>query len=62
MDFSLVELTHQNYSAVREINRNDIPEAFVDTVDTIMEITDYGVSHGCLGHTFAVKYAADMWG
>ena len=55
MDFSLVELTHQNCSAVREINRNDIPEAFVDTVDTIMEITDYGVSHGCLGQTFAVE-------
>ncbi|MBP5166941.1 MAG: GNAT family N-acetyltransferase [Oscillospiraceae bacterium] len=54
-DFELEELTHENYPEVRKIDREDIPEEYVDTVDTIMEITDYGVEHGCLGHTFAVK-------
>ena len=55
MDFQFEELTHENFGAVRLIDRSDVPEEFVDTVDTIMEITDYGVEHGCLGHTFAVK-------
>ena len=55
MDFELEELTHENYEQVRKIDREDVPENFVNTVDTIMELTDYGVEHGCAGHTFAVK-------
>ena len=55
MEIELEELTHQNVEAVRRIDRSDISEDFVDTVDTIMEITDYGVEHHCIGHTFAVK-------
>lgn len=56
MEIKLYELTHENLKAVSKIDRSDISEAFVDTVSTIMEITDYGVSHHCIGHTFAVKY------
>lgn len=48
------ELTHENYGKACEIDRSDIPEAFVDDVSTLMELTDYGVEHGCLGHTFLV--------
>lgn len=55
MEIELEELTYQNVEAVRRIDRSDISEDFVDTVDTIMEITDYGVEHHCIGHTFAVK-------
>jgi ribosomal protein S18 acetylase RimI-like enzyme len=55
MDFELEELTHDNYEMVRRIDRDDMPENFVNTVDTIMALTDYGVEHGCVGHTFAVK-------
>lgn len=62
MDYTLVELTHDNYDLVKNIDREDIPENYVDTVDTIMEITDYGVAHGCLGHTFAVKLHGDYVG
>lgn len=62
MSFVLTELTHDNFPAVRKINRDDIPEAFVDTVDTIMEITDYGRDHGCLGHTFAVEMSGKYIG
>ena len=62
MSFALIELTHDNLPAVRTINRDDIPEAFVDTVDTIMEITDYGRDHGCLGYTFAVEMSGKYIG
>lgn len=48
-------LTQSNISQVREIRRDDISEAFVDTVDTIMELTQYGLEHHCKGHTYAIK-------
>lgn len=49
---TLVQLTHDNYSDARAINRDDIPEAWVDTADTLMEVTDYGAEHNLIGHTF----------
>lgn len=49
---TLVQLTHDNYSDARAINRDDIPEAWVDTADTLMEVTDYGAEHHLIGHTF----------
>lgn len=49
------ELTHSNVDLVKNIDRDDISEEFLDTVDTIMDITDYGVRHQCIGHTLAVK-------
>ena len=55
MEFEFEELTHENYPLVRKIDREDVPENFVNTVDTIMVLTDYGVAHKLPGHTFAVK-------
>lgn len=55
MEIELEELTHKNVEAVSKIDRSDISEDFVDTVNTIMEITDYGIAHHCIGHTFAIK-------
>lgn len=49
-------LTQQNMDAVRGIHREDISEAWVDYADTIMELTQYGQDHHCIGHTYAVKY------
>jgi len=49
------ELTHNNFADAQEIDRDDIPEAFVDSISTLMEITDYGVAHHCIGHTFLIK-------
>ena len=49
------QLTRDIFDKVRMIDRNDIPESYVDTVDTIMDLTDYGFIHGCIGHTYAVK-------
>lgn len=55
MDIELEELTHQNFEEARRINRDDVSEDFVDTAETLMELTDYGAAHGCVGHTFVVK-------
>ncbi len=49
------ELTHRNYPDAQTIDRDDIPEAFVDSVAALMELTDYGVAHHCIGHTFLVR-------
>ncbi len=55
MGMSLEELTHSNFQNAQEIQRDDIPKSWVDSVETLMEITDYGVEHKCIGHTFLVK-------
>ena len=56
MNLEFEELTHQNLSDACKIDRDDISEDFVDTALTIMDITDYGIEHHCIGHTFVVRY------
>lgn len=56
MNLIFEELTHQNFAEACKINRDDISESYVDTASTIMNITDYGVEHHCIGHTYLVKY------
>ncbi len=53
---SLELLSEKNLAAARKLQREDISEDFVDTVDTIWELTQYGLSHHCIGHTYAVNY------
>ena len=55
-DIQFEPLTEDNIAEVRAIHREDISEAFVDGVDTIMKITQYGIDHCCIGHTYAIKY------
>lgn len=55
MKIEFEELTHDNFSYACEISREDIPEEFVDTAATLMEITDEGVENHCIGHTFLVR-------
>lgn len=47
-------LTEENLDAVRAIHREDIPESWVDSADTLWELTRYGLAHHCIGHTYAV--------
>ena len=56
MNIEFEELTQQNFLDACQIDRDDIPEDFVDTASTIMNITDYGLIHRCIGHSFIVKY------
>lgn len=59
---SLELLDKNNIDAVRRIDRSDISEEFVDTVDTIMNLTQYGLEHNCIGHTYAIKYCKEYIG
>ena len=49
-------LTEKNIDAVRAIHREDIPFSWVDDADTLWELTQYGLAHNCIGHTYAIKY------
>ena len=49
-------LTEKNIDAVCAIHREDIPVSWVDDADTLWELTQYGLEHNCIGHTYAVKY------
>lgn len=55
-------LSDYNIENVRKIQREDISEDFVDTVDTIMELTQYGNIHNCKGHTYAIKLGNEYIG
>ena len=59
---TLEQLTHENYTKALEIDRSDIPEEWVDTVQTLMEITDYGAEHSLIGHTFLAKLSGEYVG
>ena len=52
MEITLEQLTHGNYSHALEINRDDIPEAWVDNAAYLMDLTDYGEEHHLIGHTY----------
>ncbi len=53
---TLEYVTDQNSDLLRAIQRDDVSEDFVDTVDTLLDITRYGTAHGCIGHTYAIRY------
>ena len=55
MKIALEPLTEETLPAVRAIQREDVSEDFVDSVDTLWELTCYGVEHRCIGRTFAIK-------
>ena len=52
MEIVLEQLTRDNYADALAIDRDDIPEAWVDTAASLMELTDYGAEHHLIGHTF----------
>lgn len=48
-------LSEEIYPQLLLINRDDISEDFVDSVERIIEISEYGKEHNLIGHTYAVK-------
>ena len=44
------------YPQLRMIQRDDISEDYVSSIDHILELHEYGKEHGLIGYTFAVKY------
>lgn len=61
-DLKLELLSEWNIDAVRAIRGEDIPESWVDNANTLWELTQYGLEHHCIGHTYAVKKADDYIG
>jgi len=59
-NLKLEMLSEQNMDAVRAIQREDIPESWVDSADTLWELTQYGLEHNCIGHTYVIKYAGAL--
>ena len=55
MNIELEQLTRDNFPDALAIDREDIPEAWVDTAAAIMEVTDYGAEHRLIGHTFLAR-------
>lgn len=63
MDIIALEpLSDANIEGVRRIQRDDVSEAFVDTVDTIIKLNQYGIDHYCKGHTYAIRRADEYIG
>ena len=54
----LEELTDSRRNDVLGIDRNDISEDWVDSIPDILALHQYGLDHGCIGHTYAI-YAED---
>lgn len=56
MAVTLEPLTAANLDEARGIRREDVSEEFVDGIDTLWELTEYGTEHGCTGRTFLIRY------
>ncbi|MBQ8554691.1 MAG: GNAT family N-acetyltransferase [Clostridia bacterium] len=59
---TLEQLNASNRAALLAIKRDDISEDVVDSTETILELTQYGVDHGCIGHTYAIRYGTQYAG
>jgi len=55
MEFVFEELCLNNLELARNIDVSDIPTSFVISIDTLMELTEYGIKNKCIGHTFLVR-------
>lgn len=48
---TLEPLTEENLPLARAVDRSDVSEDYVDTVETLWELTRWGKEHRCLGYT-----------
>jgi RimJ/RimL family protein N-acetyltransferase len=55
MNIEFEELTHENFYEASEINEDDVPSQYIDTVEELMDFTDYSLEHHYPGHTYLVK-------
>ena len=56
MEIVLEQLTRENYVHAQAVCRDDIPEAWVDTAASLMEVTEYGAEHHLIGHTYVAYW------
>lgn len=55
MNIELEKITFDNCERAYEIDRSDIPYAFVEDVPTLIEILKYGAENELIGNAFLVK-------
>jgi len=58
----LEQITDANRAGVLAIDRSDVSEDWVDSLQTILDLTQYGLEHGCIGDTYAICEAAKCIG
>lgn len=54
MDIRLEIIDDHNRADVLGIHREDVSEDVVDSISAILDLTQYGIDHGCIGHTYAI--------
>lgn len=47
-------ITNNNRADVLCIDRSDISDDWVDSIPAILDLHQYGLDHGCIGHTYAI--------
>ena len=62
MSLTLELLTEENWPLVQKIDRSDIPLSYVDDIEELWELTQYGKKHQLAGCTFAVKHEGQYVG
>ncbi len=62
MSLTLELLTEENWPLVQKIDRSDIPLSYVDGIEELWELTQYGKKHQLAGCTFAVKHEGQYAG
>ena len=62
MDITLEPLTFENCNRAYEIDRSDIPDAFVDNVPTLIETLKFGFENNLKGHAFLITKDAHAIG
>ena len=55
MEIVLEQLDPANYADALTVDREDIPEAWVDTAETVIGVSEYGLEHHLIGHTFLAR-------
>ena len=65
MDFKSITIEYIsdiNSEQLKNIERSDVSESFVDSLDSINAYTNYGLEHHLKGHTYLIKYQNELAG
>lgn len=56
MNIRLEYISEQNRRDVLGIRRDDVSDDIVDSLQAILDLTQYGAEHGYIGHTYAIYW------
>lgn len=55
-------ISDSNRAELLQLQRDDVSEDIVDSVEHILATTQYGADHGYLGHTYAIRHQGRIAG